>query len=210
MMDMFYKNIKWIICIICVVLFLTLAEDVFSNDIMHGDIVGYNLVSSYLIRNSTIPFAKAITWCGSGLCFTLLTLLSLAIFKSKKISLMILSNLIIVTILNNLLKFIFQRPRPTELRMIHVTGYSFPSGHSMISMAFYGLLIYLIYNTVTNQYLKWGLIGFLSLLILSIGISRIYLGVHYTSDVLAGFLIAISYLILFISIATKYINLSFK
>lgn len=207
---MLYKNIKWFICIICVVLFLTLAEDVFSNDIMHGDIVGYNLVSSYLIRNSTIPIAKTITWCGSGICFTLLTLLSLAIFKSKKISLMILSNLIVVTILNNLLKLIVQRPRPTDFRMIHVTGYSFPSGHAMISMAFYGLLIYLIYNTVTNQYLKWVLIGFLSLLIISIGISRIYLGVHYTSDVLAGFLIAISYLILFISIATKYINLSFK
>ena len=69
----------------------------------------------------------------------------------------------------------------------------------MVSMAFYGLLIYLIYKNVKNKYLKVILIVLLSLLIVMIGISRIYLGVHYTSDVLAGFLIAISYLIVYIS-----------
>lgn len=67
----------------------------------------------------------------------------------------------------------------------------------MVSMAFYGLLIYLIYTNVKNKYLKVILIVLLSLLIVMIGISRIYLGVHYTSDVLAGFLMAISYLIVY-------------
>ena len=69
----------------------------------------------------------------------------------------------------------------------------------MVSAAFYGFLIYLIYKNVKNKYLKWGLITILSLLIFLIGTSRIYLGVHYTSDVLAGFLVAISYLIIFIT-----------
>lgn len=75
----------------------------------------------------------------------------------------------------------------------------------MVSMAFYGFLIYLIYKKVENKYLKWSLITILGLLIISIGISRIYLGVHYTSDVLAGFLISISYLIIYISASNKII-----
>ncbi len=208
MKNILYKNMKWLVCFICVVLFLALAEDVFASEIMQGDIVGYKLVSSYLIKDSTIPIAKAITWCGSGVCLVLITLLSMAVFHNKKISLMIFSNLAIVTVLNLLLKQIVQRPRPTEFRIIDETGYSFPSGHSMISMAFYGLLIYLVYKKVSNKYIKWITISFLSLLIVSIGISRIYLGVHYTSDVLAGFLISISYLILFISVSTKYVKVS--
>ena len=125
--------------------------------------------------------------------------------KNKKIGVSIFSNLVIVTILNQLLKGILQRPRPTEYRIIEETGYSFPSGHSMISMAFYGYLIYLIYKYVKNKYIKWISIVVLSLLICTIGISRIYLGVHYTSDVLGGFLISISYLVIFISAVNKFI-----
>ena len=75
----------------------------------------------------------------------------------------------------------------------------------MISMAFYGFLIYLIYKYIKNKYLKVFSICGMSLLIVMIGISRIYLGVHYTSDVIGGFLISISYLIVFIKFSNKYI-----
>ena len=112
----------------------------------------------------------------------------------------------VITILNQILKRILQRPRPTEYRIVEETGYSFPSGHSMVSMAFYGYLIYLIYKYVKNKYLKWTLITLLSFLIVSIGISRIYLGVHYTSDVLGGFLISISYLVIYISAVNKFLT----
>ena len=75
----------------------------------------------------------------------------------------------------------------------------------MVSMAFYGYLIYLICKYVKNKDLKWISIVLLSILICSIGISRIYLGVHYTSDVLGGFLISLSYLIVYTLIVNRYL-----
>lgn len=127
----------------------------------------------------------------------IITLILIIAIKNKKMKIAIALNIIIEPILNTILKNIFVRPRPMGYRLIEETGYSFPSGHSMASMAFYGLLIYLIYKNVKNKYLKWTLILVLSVLIILIGFSRIYLGVHYTSDVLGGFLISLSYLIIY-------------
>ena len=199
------KNLKWIILFICLIGFLALAEDVFNKEIMNGDIIGYRMVSTFLISDFATPIAKFITNFGGAIILTVTTIILIILIKNKKIGLSIFSNLIIITVLNQLLKRILQRPRPTEFRIIEETGYSFPSGHSMVSMAFYGYLIYLIYKYVKNKYLKWTLMVLLSLLIVSIGISRIYLGVHYTSDVLGGFLISISYLIIYISAVNKFL-----
>ena len=199
------KNLKWIILFICLIGFLALAEDVFHKEIMNGDIIGYEIISKFLILDFVTPIAKFITNFGGAIFLIVLTIVLFIVIKNKKIGVSIFSNLVIVTILNQLLKGILQRPRPTEYRIIEETGYSFPSGHSMISMAFYGYLIYLIYKYVKNKYIKWTSIVVLSLLICTIGISRIYLGVHYTSDVLGGFLISISYLVIFISAVNKFI-----
>ena len=166
---------------------------------MNGDIIGYKIISTFLISDFATPIAKFITNFGGAIFIILLTVILITVIKNKKIGLSILTNLAIITILNQLLKRILQRPRPTEYRIIEESGYSFPSGHSMISMAFYGYLIYLIYKYVENKNVKWILISLLSILICLIGISRIYLGVHYTSDVLGGFLISISYLVIYIS-----------
>lgn len=198
------KNFKWIILFICLIGFLALAEDAFHKEIMNGDIIGYKIISTFLISNFATPIAKFITNFGGAMFLILLTILLFIFIKNKKIGLSISINLFVITILNQILKYILQRPRPTEFRIIEETGYSFPSGHSMVSMAFYGYIIYLIYRYVKNKYVKWSLIVFLSILICSIGVSRIYLGVHYTSDVLGGFLISLSYLVLFISTVNKF------
>lgn len=203
--DFIVKNLKWIILFICLVGFLAIAENVFHKEIMMKDIIGYKLVSTFLISDFATPIAKFITNFGGAIFLIIATIILFILIKNKKIGFSIISNLVIVTILNQLLKNILQRPRPNEFRIIEETGYSFPSGHSMVSMAFYGYLIYLIYIYVKNNYLKWTLIVLLSILICTIGISRIYLGVHYTSDVLGGFLISISYLVIYISAVNKFL-----
>lgn len=194
------KNMKWIALFICLVLVIGIIEDVLDKEIYKLDVVGYELISKHLISENVTPIAKGITQFGGiiGL-ITIATILTTTI-KNKKFSILIWLNLAISALLNQLLKYIIQRPRPTEYRIIDESGYSFPSGHSMVSAAFYGFLIYLIYKNVKNKYAKWGLISTLTLLIILIGTSRIYLGVHYTSDVLAGFLIAVSYLIIFTTV----------
>ncbi len=199
------NNIKWIILFICLIGFLALAEDVFNKEIMNGDIIGYKFISTFLISDFATPIAKFITNFGGAIFIAGVTIFLAIIIKNKKIGISIFANLVIITGLNQLLKRILQRPRPTEYRIIQETGYSFPSGHSMISMAFYGYLIYLIYKYVKNKYIKWISISLLSILICLIGISRIYLGVHYTSDVLGGFLISISYLVIYISAVNKFL-----
>ena len=203
--DFLIKNLKWIILFICLIGFLALAEDVFHKEIMNGDIIGYKMVSTFLISNFATPIAKFITNFGGAIFLIGVTILLIILIKNKKIGLSIFANLVIITGLNQLLKRILQRPRPTEFRIVEETGYSFPSGHSMVSMAFYGYLIYLIYKYVKNKYIKWSLIVLLSCLIVGIGTSRIYLGVHYTSDVLGGFLISVSYLVIYISAVNKFL-----
>ena len=199
------KNLKWIILFVCLIGFLALAEDVFNKELMKGDVIGYKLISTYLISDFATPIAKFITNFGGAIFLISIAIILFVAIKNKKTGATVVTNLVIITIINQLLKRILQRPRPEEFRIINETGYSFPSGHSMVSMAFYGYLIYLIYKNVKNKYLKWTLIVLLSVLICAIGISRIYLGVHYTSDVLAGFLISISYLVIYISVVNKFV-----
>ena len=201
------KDYKWIILFICIILFLSILEDVFEYETLAPDYSVYNIVVKGMRNPILTNVLKIITNLGSAVALITITILSLIILKNKKIGLCITINLALSTILNLLLKNIIQRPRPEGYRLIEETGFSFPSGHSMVNTAFYGLLIYLIIKNVKNQKLKYSLSLLISILILSIGFSRIYLGVHYTSDVLAGFLISIAYLIVFTTILHDILKL---
>ena len=96
----------------------------------------------------------------------------------------------------DILKRVFVRQRPNELRLVEENGYSFPSGHAMASTAFYGLLIILILKNIKNKKLRNTLCCVISIVIILIDISRIYVGVHYASDVIAGTCLSIIYLII--------------
>lgn len=201
------KDYKWIILFLCIILFLAILEDVFEYETLALDTSVYTIVVEQMRNPILTDILKIITNLGSAFVLITITILSLIILKNKKISLCITLNLALSTLLNVLLKNIIQRPRPEGYRLIEETGFSFPSGHSMVNTAFYGLLIYLIIKNVKNKKLKYALSVLISFLILAIGFSRIYLGVHYTSDVLAGFLISIAYLIVFTTILHDILKL---
>ena len=106
-------------------------------------------------------------------------------------------NLVGVVAVDLIFKAIVQRPRPDGFRLVVETGYSFPSGHSMFSMAFYGLLIWLVWHYEKDKLQRWLWCALFSGVIIMIGISRIYLGVHYATDVIGGFSLALVWLVLF-------------
>jgi len=99
-----------------------------------------------------------------------------------------------------LLKYLFQRKRPLSPLLKAARGLSFPSGHAIMAVTFYGLLVYIVLYTIGINWLKCLLILLLLLLIILIGSSRVYLRVHYASDVLAGFIIGLLWLLISLSV----------
>ena len=192
--ELIIKNYKWIIFFLFFVIFLAIAEDVFEQEIFEFDSVVYNFLVNN--RNEVLNnFFKIITQFGSALFLIIITILCIIFIRDKKYKILVPANLVTIAIINIVLKNFFLRPRPNELRLIEETGYSFPSGHAMASTAFYGLLIYIVHEKVENKILRNTICIMLGLLILLISISRIYVGVHYTSDVIAGTCFSIAYLI---------------
>ena len=198
------KKFSIFVVVLCLILFSIICYGVLSYDSLVIDTKVYSFIINNIMNDGLTPILKAITELG-GVAFTVLAGVLIFMF-CKKNRWFITIDLVGVTLVNQVIKHIIRRPRPNVLRLVEESGYSFPSGHSMVSMAFYGIIIYLVYKNVTNKYLKWTLITLLSLLILSIGFSRIYVGVHYFTDVVGGFLLGLAYLIIYINIYNKRIG----
>ncbi len=198
------KKFSIFIVVLCLILFSVICYGVLSYDSLVIDTKVYSFITSNIMNDGLTPILKVITELG-GVAFTVLAGVLIFMF-CKKIRWFVTLDLVGVTLVNQIIKHIVRRPRPNVLRLVEESGYSFPSGHSMVSMAFYGIIIYLVYKNVSNKYLKWTLIILLSLLILFIGFSRIYVGVHYFTDVASGFLLGLAYLIIYINIYNKRIG----
>ncbi|MCB7482040.1 phosphatase PAP2 family protein [Christiangramia sediminis] len=125
---------------------------------------------------------------GYLIVLTLYLLISRLIFKRWKFVILSTLVLALATGSNMILKRFINRARPGIEHMVSVETLSYPSGHAMSAMAFYGFLIYLCTKFRINRLLKTAIIVLLSFIILSIGISRIYLGVHFPSDIAGGFI----------------------
>ena len=160
----------------------------------------YNFIFSLQSTWFTL-FMRVISSLASATVIITTLICILVLFKNKKVFYNFAGIALISKIINVIIKNTVKRPRPDVLfRLSFESGYSFPSAHTMVATCFYGFIIYLILNQVKNKKIKNISTLLLSLLIFLIGISRIYLGVHYATDVIAGFIFGIIVLVLFIKL----------
>lgn len=185
------KLTRYILTIVFPLLvFLFLAVNVLNDNIQTFDANVYSIVSKIISERMTF-FMKFISFLASGQFLGIICILVfLSIFSKKQkytfYAAMVIINISLSSIMNIGLKWLVNRNRPDILKLVEVTGLSFPSGHSMAAISFYGFLFYLCSKFYKGKY-KNQIISFLVILIALIGFSRVYLGVHYSSDVLGGF-----------------------
>ncbi len=201
------KFTRYILTIVLpLLIFLFLAVNVLSNNIQAFDAYVYSIVSKIISEKMT-TFMKFITFLASQQFLGIISvLIFLSIFTKKQkysfYAAMSIINISLSSIINVGLKWLIDRNRPDILKLVEVTGLSFPSGHSMASISFYGFIIYLCSRFCKGKY-KNLIIFPLAILIVLIGFSRIYLGVHYSSDVLGGFSLGVFWLGVFTLIIEK-------
>jgi len=195
------KKICIILFSLLFILFLTLY---LTNNINSFDNYFYNLIIS-LKSDGFTKFMLLITHLASTKFIMIIMFIFLCKYFISKKRIYLITDIIILgeTIINSTLKIIIGRERPTLINLVTETSYSFPSGHTMVAVVLYGFLIYLINKSKMNKYLKIVLNSLLIILIILIMMSRIYLGVHYASDVFAGMSLSIAYLIFIIDLLER-------
>lgn len=154
-----------------------------------------------LISQPITLIMKIITFFGSGLWALILCTIYILIDRKKGIQFLIF--ILFVMLCNQILKISVARLRPPVSHLIEVGGYSFPSFHAMISFSLFGYFAYKMYNH--HRLYSF----FFMFIVMMIGVSRIYLGVHYFSDIVGGYFYAFALLSTFIAIVNHYKNLSY-
>jgi membrane-associated phospholipid phosphatase len=186
------------VAIVCVTLFLFMAKLVFLDQNQTLDRAAFDFAKTHTTAAFT-AFMRFVTFFASKnfLIYGSLTLAFVFFFIRRhrwyavKIPVIAAGS----TLLNQTMKFWFDRPRP-ETAFFVQSGYSFPSGHAMIGGAFYGLFIYLVWTNVKSKMWRWIFTLLLCIWIGLIGYSRVYLNVHYASDVLAGWSAGLVFLVI--------------
>lgn len=197
------KTYKKVVIAISSVIFITLLLMYLFSDLSSFDEFFYKRIIFFKSDFFTNVF-KCITFLGSGVF--LIGLVIVSILSNKKIGISILISVLFVNILNNLIKIIVCRHRPLDINLIVETGYSFPSGHSINSISAYGLIFYYLYISKFEKNLKKVLLILIFLIMILVPISRVYLGVHYFSDVVAGSCLGIIWIMLYTTYLEKKIH----
>jgi undecaprenyl-diphosphatase len=180
----------WAIFLTCIMVFFFLSREILEGQNLHFDDRAFAWADSW----GSIAFTKfmvVVTFFASRHFITAVSLVLIFYFlfvrRHRWYSLKVPVIAVGSITLNLILKFFFNRPRPLVPHLVESSGLSFPSGHAMISASFYGLLFYLVWMHVKQPVLRIFLLVMLVFIIMLIGFSRVYLHVHYATDVIAGF-----------------------
>lgn len=185
--------------VLCLWGLFIVADMVFEDKNFSFDEKAFSLIKPWISTTHT-SIMQIITFIGSQnfLLPANIILIGFYLFfkKNKTTAFNIAAISITSVVVMFLMKFFLQRERPLVPLIAKVHGYSFPSGHTFTSVTFYGIIAYIIYKNVRNKLLKWILISLCIILILLVGFSRVYLRLHYASDVIAAFCLGLIWLVL--------------
>lgn len=191
------ENLRLILAAMAACVFIWLLEEVGEGELTRLDTGAYQLFVQGLRQPWLTPYMESISELAQPVVLLVMLLAVEAFAPGRRPGACAAVNLVCAVALNVLLKQLVQRPRPDGFRLIAETGYSFPSGHSMVAMAFYGLLAWMVWHYERDRFVRWFCVIGFGLVIVLIGVSRIYLGVHYASDVIAGFCVSLIWLALY-------------
>ena len=185
--------------ILCLWGLFVVADMIFEDKNLLFDERIFSLISPHVTPARTV-FMQIITFIGSQNFLLPANIILIGIYlfflKNKlsayKIAAISISSVLVMF----LMKLFLHRNRPLIPLIAKVHGYSFPSGHTFTSVTFYGIIAYILYKNVKNKAVKWLVISCLILLICLVGFSRVYLRLHYASDVIAGFCLGTIWLVL--------------
>ena len=170
-----------------------------TDEVLEGDSQRFDEVTRLAVHQFASPamtrVMRGISFLGDSLFLTLATAAVVIWFvmkQWKREAKLFVVTMIGASLLNLTLKLAFRRPRPVPyFNLLPPESFSFPSGHSLASCCFYGALAALLAARIQRQRVRVALWIFAVTMFLLIGLSRIYLGVHYTTDVIAGFAAAL-------------------
>lgn len=202
--------IAFTLMVIAIICFFGLTEELSDNDLKpYDDFVVQHVIA--FRGNLLTEFMKSITFIGNLIGYLLIIPILTVFFiirKNWRLSLEITIVLLLSSGLNIFLKNFIGRERPPEIgRLVFADFYSFPSGHAMSAITFYGFIVYLCFILIKKVWLKYVIVFLCISITILIGLSRIYLGVHYPSDILAGYIAGLAWL-MFCIIVLNVITLS--
>lgn len=193
------KIIAIILAVISLLTFLFISYFAVTNKVNDFDQSIYTQVSKFINPTNT-KLMKIITFLGSGIGILIGVGISFFFFKSNFDRLFLFCGMGGEVVINQVLKHIVQRPRPMVNQLVSETGYSFPSGHSMAATCFFLLIIFFLWKSAIPK--QWKIIITIpfAIIIPLILLSRVYLGVHYSSDVIAAFFLSFAYVAFLVTI----------
>ena len=197
----FFKQSRMYFLIVTILGLLFFVISMFFSDyVILMDEWAIYVVSEYLVSDTLTIVMKIVTNLGGVLAFASFLFVLFLVISNRKVGFLMSINLFIAYIFSVLFKNVFRRERPLEMLVDKPFDFSFPSGHTICSIVFYGFLIYVVSKLVKNVNIRRLINFFLVIIIVLVPFSRVYLGVHFLTDVLAGVILGIVCLLSFVNL----------